>query len=115
MSDKSKSNFGGLKNSELIFMSFIMKDVFETYEEIIDQKGVSNRLTLPDGSFLESFKSLDDESLEELTTSKRYSYIISIHEKLNNVSTLVQESFPEIYEEIEEMFSNSEDGKNNIL
>ena len=109
MSSKSKSNFGGLKNSELIFISFIMKDVLKTYEEIINQRGVSSKLTLPDGSFLESFKSLDDNHIEELVSSKRYGYVISIYDKLNDVSSLIQESFPDIYEEIEDMFVKPEE------
>jgi len=42
---KNKSNFGGLSNDELLFIFFIIKDVLNTYEEIISQEGVSNRLT----------------------------------------------------------------------
>ena len=41
---KNKSNFGGLSNDELLFIFFIIKDVLNTYEEIISQEGVSNRL-----------------------------------------------------------------------
>lgn len=108
MSNKSKSNFGGLKNSELVFISFIMKDVFETYSEIIKERGVKNRLSLPDGSFLESFKSLDDADVEEIVSSKKYNHVTTIHNKLIQVSDLIQESFPEIYEEVQEMFSKED-------
>jgi hypothetical protein len=108
MSNKSKSNFGGLKNSELVFIAFIMKDVLTSYQEIVKDQGVRTRITLPDGSFLESFKSLDDEDIEELVSSKRYGYVTDIYNKLNDVSTLIQESFPDIYDEIEDMFSQLE-------
>ena len=108
MSNKSKSNFGGLKNSELIFIAFIMKDVLTSYEEIVKEQGVRTRITLPDGSFLESFRSLDDEDIKELVSSKRYGYVTNIYNKLNDVSTLIQESFPDIYNEIEDMFGELE-------
>jgi len=115
MSAKSKSNFGGLKNSELIFMSFIIKDVLKSFQVIIDEKGISNKLTLPDGSFLESFQSLDDQHIEEIIASKKYTYITDIHSKLNDVSSLIHESFPDIYKEVEDMFNKHGDNQDFLL
>jgi hypothetical protein len=111
----SKSSFGKLKNSELVFINFIMRDVLKSYTQIIEEKGISNRLTLPDGSFLESFKSLSPEDLKEINDSKRFTHILNINEKLENVTSLIKDSFPAIYEEIEDLFSQDDEDSDQTL
>lgn len=115
MSNNIKSNFGGLKNNELIFISFIMQDVLAQYNEIISQKGITNKLSLPDGSFLETFKTLDEAEVKEILASKRYSYVKSINTKLSSVSALIQDSFPDVYEEIKEMFTDDKESTDFLL
>lgn len=112
---KNKSNFGGLSNDELLFIFFIIKAELNAYEEIISQKGISNRLTLPDGSFLESFKSLDKNAIQEIISSKKYTHLSTIFIKLEEISTLIYDTFPDLYGKIEDMFVNPDENKDVFL
>jgi hypothetical protein len=109
----SKSNFAKLKNTELVFISFIMKDVLKTYQQVIENQGVSNRLALPDNSYIESFKSLTEEEVKEIEDSIRFKYIKEINKKLDEVTGLIKDSFPKLYNDVEELFQTSIDPNDN--
>ena len=53
--------------------------------------------------------------MQEIISSKKYTYVSTIFDKLEEISTLIYDTFPDVYGNIEEMFVKPDENKDVFL
>lgn len=99
----------GLTNEEILFIYKSNELKINTYNLIIEKKGVYNELEVPELGFISVFRTMNEEDLEELLESPHFKMCIQIQEKLEPVVDIIQETLPEEYERIDKMFKDLEE------
>jgi len=96
----------GLTNEEIVFLYKSNERWINTYNIIIEKKGMYNELEIPQMGYISVFKEMADEDIDEMMESAHYKYCVEIQTKLEPVIDMIQESLPDIYEKVENAFKN---------
>ena len=99
----------GLTNEEIIFIYKSNELKINTYNHIIEKKGMYNELEIPEVGFISVFRNMSDEDLDELLESPHFKICIQIQEKLEPIIEMIQETSPEEYERISKIFNDLEE------
>jgi hypothetical protein len=94
----------GLTNEEIIFIYKINQKSIDTYNFIVEKKGIYDELEIPDMGYISVFKNMSDEDIEVMMESEYYKMCLQIEEKLAPVVDIIEETLPEVYEKVENIF-----------
>lgn len=99
----------GLTNEEIIFIYKSNELKINTYNTILEKKGMYNEIEIPEFGFISVFKIMSEEDLEELLESPHFKICVQIQEKLEPVVDIIRETLPEEYEKISKIFNDLEE------
>jgi len=94
----------GLTNEEIIFIYKINQKSIHTYNLIFEKKGIYEELEIPDMGYISVFRTMNDEDLDDMMESEHYKMCLQIEEKLGPVVDMIEETLPEVYEKVENIF-----------
>jgi len=94
----------GLTNEEIVFIYKINYKSIDTYNRIFEKKGIYEELEIPDMGYISVFRTMNDEDLDDMMESEHYKMCLQIEEKLAPVVDIIEETLPEVYEKVENIF-----------
>jgi hypothetical protein len=94
----------GLTNEEIIFIYKINQKSIDTYNLIVEKKGIYEELEIPEMGYISVFRTMNDEDLDDMMESEHYKMCLQIEEKLGPVVDMIEETLPEVYEKVENIF-----------
>jgi hypothetical protein len=94
----------GLTNEEIIFIYKINQKSIDTYNLIVEKKGIYDELEIPEMGYISVFKNMSDEDIEVMMESEHYKMCVQIENKLAPVVDMIEETLPEVYEKVENIF-----------
>jgi hypothetical protein len=99
----------GLNNEEIVFLYKTILQEIDRYNLIVEKRGIYNELEIPEMGFISVFKTLNDETIDEILESPHFKFCIQIEKQLSNVVDMIEESLPEEYEKIDKIFKDLEE------
>ena len=96
----------GLNNEEIVFLYKSNQKWIDTYNLIIEKKGMYNEIEIPQMGYISVFKEMSEDDINEMMESAHYKYSVEIQTKLEPVVDMIQESLPDIYEKVQNAFKN---------
>lgn len=94
-----------LAPSDLCFVYFAIKELVDSYEDIVKSGKVISTIDIDEFNQITRVTHLTDDQLENITNQSDFVKAKSIIKKLESVVELIQESEPEIYKEVENIFN----------
>lgn len=99
----------GLNNEEIIFLYKTILLEIDRYNLIVEKRGIYNELEIPEIGYVSVFKTLNDETIDEILESQHFKFCIQIEKQLAPVVDMIEDSLPEEYEKIDKIFKDLEE------
>ena len=94
----------GVTNEEIIFIyEFSQKSVL-SYFLVVEKEGIYDVLELPGLGYTSVFQFMSVEVIEVMLGSEHYLMCLQIENKLAPVVDMIEETLPEVYEKVENIF-----------
>lgn len=108
-------NVNSLNNKQLLFLYLCNKNIIESFEEAIQEKGVTQTLTLLNMGEISVFKQMTDEDVESFKTDKYYLLAKEVNTVIEPIAELIIESDPDLFKDITNIIEeNSKDSKEDL-
>jgi hypothetical protein len=96
-------NLNELSNSELLFIYFSNKALYDLYVTVLADKKYESVVDMFDMGSIIVKNTLFEEELVEIRNSEHYISVVNLHEKLEPIATIIGEVDSKLYDEIEEV------------
>jgi hypothetical protein len=98
------TNLTILSNKEIVFMFFSIENIIFEYEDIFEKHAKMETLEILPGNFITTTAVFSEEEIEEMKNTDHYIQSKAIYDKLKPIVDLIKDSFPQIYNEVEDMW-----------
>jgi hypothetical protein len=96
--------FQDLTNEEILFLFHEINQELHRYNEILETKKVRESVELFDYGQITVDYILTNDEVEELSSDRHYLFVVSLHKKLELITSMISEADPSLASKVEVSF-----------